>query len=623
MRPVRRRSHSIVIVASVLNALEQMEENAPSHSEYESAFKSVKYLAIDFGTSNCVASFGADGKSVLVPLQGDSHLLPSVLYVQRRVAKRKELTDSELEKEVTNLRTAERRRLREEEAEIQEALKKFDLQSPVRPAKPKDKEPKRENFLSDKLFVTEMERYWTSRREYEDKRDEFEEKVAEHVRLRRKFEDELREEMRPMPSREEFEAIARRNLGVSKAKQEADTYRSQTFFHAFSGAVECLVGEAAINAYAEDPDGGFFFRSPKTFLGADVAEIYSDDFIRIIETLLGRIKLSAERFAGARFDGLILGRPVQYHGKLGSEGNRQAMSLMQAAAIKIGFQRVHFFLEPVAAAMTLAKSEAQHQESILIVDIGGGTTDCAFLENTGRSEPRYRVLGVSGDRLGGNDADQAIAWRIFMPLLGKGSKLVSGLPMPHGLLYDAISTRDIPAQERFERSGWQLRNYLRNTSSPDKIRRLLRLHANKLQHMLMLSAEKLKIAHSKNDEMRTPLHYLERGLEIATSQSDISDSTERQVTGFASLMQEAISAGGRDPDVVYLTGGMTESKTIIEGLVSCISDRANIRKMESFATVGLGLGQVAIDFQSRRGSELCDSYERQGYAFSIRNNSGA
>lgn len=577
----------------------------------------MKYLAIDFGTSNCVASFGVKGKSVLVPLQGDSHLLPSVLYVQRRVAKLKKLTDSELENEIADLRSAERRRLREEELEIQEALKTFDLQSPVRPAKPKDKEPKRENFQNDKSFDTEMKRYREELREYEERRGEFQVKRTKHEELRANFESELRKKMRPMPSNEELETIAHRNLDISRSKQQADIYKSQTFFDAFSGAVECLVGEAAINAYAEDPDGGFFFRSPKTFLGADVARIYSEDFTKIIETLLGRIKLSAEHFAGTRFAGLILGRPVQYHGKLGNQGNRQAMKLMQAAAIKIGFQRVHFFLEPVAAAMTLSRSEVRDQESILIVDIGGGTTDCAFLENSGRSEPRYRVLGVSGDRLGGNDADQAIAWRIFMPLLGKESKLVSGLPMPHGLLYDAISTRDIPAQERFQNCGWELQNYLRNTSSPNKIQRLLRLHANKLQHLLMLSAEKLKIAHSQNHEVRTRLQYLERSLEVLTSQGEISAATERQVMGITLLIQEAISAGGRDPDVVYLTGGMTESKTTIEGLMSCIPRRVTMRKMESFATVGLGLGQVALDLQSTRGSELCESYERQGYAFSI------
>ncbi len=72
---------------------------------------------------------------------------------------------------------------------------------------------------------------------------------------------------------------------------------------------------------------------------------------------------------------------------------------------------------------------------VLVVDIGGGTTDCSVL----RMGPSHRdrldrdgdLLGHSGQRIGGNDFDIRLTVEGMMPLLGMHETLKTGKPLPH------------------------------------------------------------------------------------------------------------------------------------------------------------------------------------------------
>lgn len=61
---------------------------------------------------------------------------------------------------------------------------------------------------------------------------------------------------------------------------------------------------------------------------------------------------------------------------------------------------------------------------MLVVDIGGGTTDCSLLlmgpQWRSRLDREASLLGHSGCRIGGNDLDIALAFKNLMPLLGMG-----------------------------------------------------------------------------------------------------------------------------------------------------------------------------------------------------------
>ncbi len=69
---------------------------------------------------------------------------------------------------------------------------------------------------------------------------------------------------------------------------------------------------------------------------------------------------------------------------------------------------------------------------MLVVDIGGGTTDCSLLlmgpQWRARLDREASLLGHSGCRIGGNDLDIALAFKNLMPLLGMGGETEKASP---------------------------------------------------------------------------------------------------------------------------------------------------------------------------------------------------
>ncbi|MDO2078475.1 rod shape-determining protein, partial [Escherichia coli] len=60
------------------------------------------------------------------------------------------------------------------------------------------------------------------------------------------------------------------------------------------------------------------------------------------------------------------------------EANTQAQGILERAAKRAGFKDVVFQYEPVAAGLDY-EATLQEEKRVLVVDIGGGTTDCLFL----------------------------------------------------------------------------------------------------------------------------------------------------------------------------------------------------------------------------------------------------
>ena len=92
---------------------------------------------------------------------------------------------------------------------------------------------------------------------------------------------------------------------------------------------------------------------------------------------------------------------------------------------------------------------------MLVVDIGGGTTDCSMLlmgpQWRNQSDRRASLLGHSGCRVGGNDLDIMLAFKTLMPLLGLGGNTLKGTALPALPWWNAVAINDVPAQSDFTR----------------------------------------------------------------------------------------------------------------------------------------------------------------------------
>ncbi|HFC9211012.1 TPA: molecular chaperone [Vibrio cholerae] len=380
--------------------------------------------------------------------------------------------------------------------------------------------------------------------------------------------------------------VMRRELAErSKAK-----YENQSISEVLYADTEVVFGEAAILNHIQDPHSGFFIKSPKSFLGADLKHHHIELFAEIVTRMLAFIKGRAERNIESEIQNIVLGRPVNFHGTRGDEGNVQAVNILKRAAIAAGFRNVEFLMEPIAAALDFERSISEDLV-VLVLDIGGGTTDCSmvklgpsYIQSMERSSS---VLGYAGDRIGGTDLDIKLALRKIMPFLGKDTLLSNGLPIPNTIFSNAVAINDVNAQQHFlsESTLRDIASYLSLAVDSRKVQRLQNLHKGRLTVRLNRSAELAKIHLSDRDSIRLPLRYIEPEFIIPISRDDFRESIECELDIFLSLMKEVEKQAGVMPNIIYVTGGTVKSPVVYEWI------RSNYKNVE--IVVGDAFGSVA------------------------------
>ncbi len=332
---------------------------------------------------------------------------------------------------------------------------------------------------------------------------------------------------------------------------------------------DIVFGQAALANYLFDPQHGFYAKSPKSFLGADLQGRQLGLFTEIITRLMAHIKQRAEVSAGQPLDRVVVGRPVNFHGTRGERGNRQAVQILEQAATAAGFVETAFLYEPIAAALDYERT-LERDRIVLVLDAGAGTTDCSMI----KVGPSYRhlrdrassLLGSSGTRIGGIDFDIKLAMNALMPSFGKDVLLNNGLPFPNHFLWDALMVNDINAQARFyaKTTPLELQGYYNICADKQKVGRLIRLREERLSHSVVRHAELAKIALSEAEEVTSHLSDIERDLSVPVTRSQLRDAAELELRKFVSLMREVEAQAGVRPDTIYVTGGTAKSPVVAE-----------------------------------------------------------
>ncbi|MFB2865963.1 molecular chaperone [Aeromonas sp. MdU4] len=361
---------------------------------------------------------------------------------------------------------------------------------------------------------------------------------------------------------------------------------------------ELSFGGAALERYLEEPDDGYYIKSPKSFLGAyglkaPQIALFED----IVCAMMLHVRQQAEQQLGAPISKAVIGRPVNFQGLAGEESNSQAIAILTEASRLAGFEQVEFLYEPVAAGFEF-EARLTEDAVVLVVDIGGGTTDCSML----RMGPSYRdqldrsgdLLGHSGQRIGGNDFDIRLTVEGMMPLLGMHEVLKTGKPLPHPLFWDAAAINDVSAQSRFYSldTARQLQELQLDSQPGTKLGRLANLRAHKLSHQLVWRAEQGKIALSEQESSRHALSELEKGLEAELTREQLANASALLLEKIGELMDEAIAAAGVQPDRIFVTGGSARSP-LIASFIRQKLPTIPLEGGDDFGSVAAGLARYA------------------------------
>lgn len=364
------------------------------------------------------------------------------------------------------------------------------------------------------------------------------------------------------------------------------------------GPASVMFGMNALAHYIDDPEDVWFVKSPKSFLGATGLKPQQIAFFEdLVCAMMLHIRQQAESQLTEAITHAVIGRPINFQGLGGEEANQQAQGILARAAARAGFKHVEFQFEPVAAGLDFEASLTREQR-VLVVDIGGGTTDCSLLlmgpQWHNKREREGSLLGHSGCRVGGNDLDIMLAFRQLMPSLGLGGLTERGIAMPVLPWWNAVAINDVPAQSDFyaTATGRQLKEMVRDAREPDHVARLLKVWQQRLSYRLVRTAEEAKIALSGAPVSESSLGFIDDALSVATQQTELESAVEQPLQRILEQVHLALGQSDTQPDVIYLTGGSARSPIIRQALSQALPG-IPIVGGDDFGSVTAGLARWA------------------------------
>ena len=227
------------------------------------------------------------------------------------------------------------------------------------------------------------------------------------------------------------------------------TLPSAIFFHDEDNEVS--YGRGAIADYLAGYDGRLM-RSMKSLLGSSLIDGSTEvqgrsiPFRVLLTRFIAELKRRAETAAGRDFQRVVLGRPVFFVDD-DPAADQTAQDTLGEIARQVGFTDIEFQFEPLAAAFDY-ESQIDREELVLVIDIGGGTSDFSLIRlgpgRAGKADRREDILAYGGVHIGGADFDKQLSLAHVMPLLGLGSQLRSGGRAVHAVRQSGLLAHHQP-----------------------------------------------------------------------------------------------------------------------------------------------------------------------------------
>ncbi|MGG2395669.1 Hsp70 family protein [Pseudomonas sp. SH1-B] len=367
-----------------------------------------------------------------------------------------------------------------------------------------------------------------------------------------------------------------------------------------------VYGRLALHEYLEGYEGRLM-RSLKSLLGSKLLKSETTvlgsalPFKDLLGFFIGELKKRAEAHAERSFEEVVLGRPVFFVDD-DPAADQEAQNTLVAVAHKLGFKDVSFQFEPIAAAFDY-ESTLQREELVLIVDIGGGTSDFSLVrlapERHHLAERQQDILATGGVHIGGTDFDKQLSLSGVMPLFGYGSRMKSDAFMPTSYHLNLATWHTINALYA-QKTQLALQNMRYDIVDATGIDRLFSLIEQRAGHWLAMQVEDSKIALSEQDARPIDLARIEPGLIAELTRGLFEESIEQLLTRIRASLEQLLSDAGvraDQVDTLFFTGGSSGVPALRQSVAAMLP---NARSVEgnTFGSIGSGL---AIEAKKRYG----------------------
>ena len=400
-------------------------------------------------------------------------------------------------------------------------------------------------------------------------------------------------------------ALADANRAWLVALEDGDvTLPSAVFWESDGAAPE--FGRAAIAAYVRGDDGRLM-RGLKSTLGSSLIDEKTRvgnrtvSFRDVVARFFGRMVVPLRAAAGPLAQ-VVLGRPVHFVDD-DAPGDAKAQAVLHEIARSHGFSEVEFQFEPIAAALQYEQS-VSGEELVLIVDIGGGTSDFSIVRvspaRARRVDRAGDILANDGCRIGGTDFDRLLSLGSVMPHLGYKTTTQGGKGlMPNHYFLDLATWHKINMLYT-QRCATDLKGLRHMADHPEVLDRLIRVVNQRSGHSLAMAVEAAKIALSGAQATRLALSEFTGGPNPVVTRAEFDQSVGVPMQRISAMLGSVLAQAGvqaRDIGTVFMTGG-SSGLPLMRAVVQAALPGVTIATGDMLGSVGTGL---ALDARRKFG----------------------
>ena len=363
-------------------------------------------------------------------------------------------------------------------------------------------------------------------------------------------------------------------------------------------------GRAAIAAYVSGEDGRLM-RGLKSTLGSSLIDERTVvggravSFVDVLSRFFGQMRKQLDA-AAAGMTKVVLGRPVHFVDD-DAAADSKAQAVLEQIARAHGFAEVLFQYEPIAAALQYEQG-VQAEELVLIVDIGGGTSDFSVVrvspERARAADRAADILANDGIRVGGTDFDRQLSLAEVMPHLGYLTTTGRGKAiMPRHYYLDLATWHRINFLYT-QRVAADLKALTAEADRPELLARMVRVVTGRHGHALAMAVEAAKIALSQAESTRITLKELAGGPNPVIRREAFEAAVEAPVERIRARIGKVLTEAGVSADqigTVFMTGG-SSGLPVLRGAVAAALPGVAIATGDMLGSVGAGL---ALDARRR------------------------
>lgn len=363
-------------------------------------------------------------------------------------------------------------------------------------------------------------------------------------------------------------------------------------------------GQSAIDSYVEENGDGRFIRSIKKYLPAKSfsgTQINGKQYKleELIARFLKEMKTRADQQLNCDVKKVVLGRPALF--SWDKDEDKLAEERLYRAAIAAGFSDISFFAEPLAAAFSY-KKELTSEKLVLVVDLGGGTSDFTVIRVGPQKYNPNDVLSIGGISIAGDILDGCIMENKIAPHFGSQVKYRfplsdNILTMPPSLKSRLSSPADITLMAKSD-IMYFLDDVRRSTvgeQDKERLNQLFELIAGNLGFAIFEKIESAKKALSISERYKFLFEEDNIVVHENLTYSEFLEYTKDKISSIFKTLDQVLTSAGvtsSEIDSICCTGGTSKLPAIKAGLLKRFGED-KIHSYKNFHSVISGLAERA------------------------------